>query len=86
MTFSPGPEKYWRLRQGKVRIRDPRSSMELTTNQWCKRILAMLANEHHETIEKYLDFMEKDHKAAVKKDLDRLTRNLLTYKGYPLDP
>lgn len=68
-----------------MRIRDPKSSLELTSGQWAKRILAQLAVDHPETVERYLSAVHSDFRPIIRKEVNDLSTKLLKYRGVILN-
>ena len=58
---------------------------KMTTQQWAKRILAILAKENAASISAHLKDLTESDQEAVKTEFDRIVHKLLTRQGFVLE-
>ena len=80
-----GREQLLRRKIKATRIRDHKLSIDLTSHQWSKRILAQLALDHPDLVENYLTSLGDDHKNLIRNEVNTLSKKLITYRGYPIE-
>lgn len=65
-------------------VPDKHGRLRLTPNQWSKRILGLVAKQHPDTIDQFLQDLPRDHQEAVRQDLEKVIYRLLNRRGYIL--